>query len=89
MPRISDMVRRPITPSSGLWDALDPETQAWLDEIACNVKILLRRTRADDAWDELSSYRLEPENHAALWTRFESGERRVLTAVAEARRAKQ
>lgn len=82
------MFSRSIVPTTGLWDALDYTTQAWLTDIACNVKTLLARTRADDAWDELLSHRLDAENHAALWTRFESGERRVLTAVAEARRAK-
>lgn len=86
MPRISEMISRPITPTSGLWEALDEDMQLFLCEIAANVRTLLGRGKSDDAHDEMESHRLEPEALAALWTRFESGERRILKAVAETRK---
>lgn len=86
MPRIADMISRPITPTTGLWAELDEDMQQLLCEIAFNVKTLLGRGKSDDAHDEMESYHLEPEALAALWTRFESGERRILKAVAETRK---
>lgn len=65
---------------------MDAEMQAWLLDIAANVKILLGRCKSDDAYDELESYGLDVEAQAALWTRFDSGERRVLSAVMTARK---
>lgn len=87
MPRVHEMTEQhSITPTSGAWAEMDADMQAWLLEIAANVKVLLARLRADDAYDEMEFYQLEPEAQVALWTRFESGERRVLKAVAEARK---
>lgn len=88
MPRVSEMLpaASSITPTSGLWDALDFETRTWLEGIAANVKVLLGRCRSDDAFDELESYGLDVELQAAIWTRFDSGERRVLNAVMAARK---
>lgn len=91
MPRIHEMLpqsRSVITPTTGMWERLDDDMRAFLTDIAVNVRILLCRGRADDAIDEMDSYQLEPENHAALWTRFDSGERSVLKAVMAARKAK-
>jgi hypothetical protein len=36
----------------------------------------------------MESHKLGPDEWVALWTRFESGERRILKAVNDARRAK-
>lgn len=88
MPRVAEMIPHSITPTSGLWEELDSDTQAWLLDIAENVRLLLFRGKSDDAHDEMESYRLEPELQVALWTRFDSGERRVLKAVAAARKEK-
>lgn len=87
MPRVSDMIgRHPITPTTGMWEAMDEDMKAYLSEIAANVRVLLGRGRADDAYDEIQSYKLETENYAALWTRFDSAERRLLRAVGECRK---
>lgn len=87
MPRVSEMTGRSvITPTTGMWEALDECMQAYLLDIASNVRVLLGRGKADDAYDEIQSYKLEPENYAALWTRFDSAERRLLKAVGQYRR---
>lgn len=86
MPRVSEMIPHGITPTTGFWEELDSETQNWLSDIAANVKLLLWRGKADDAQDELESYGLTVELYIAIWTRFESGERRVLKAVMTARK---
>jgi hypothetical protein len=91
MPRVHEMLpqsRSVITPTTGMWERLDDDMRAFLADIAANVRILLGRGRADDAVDEIESHKLEPENFAALWTQFDSGERSVLKAVMAARRAK-
>lgn len=79
---------RPITPTSGLWDALDCDTQGFLSDIAANVKVLLMRSKGDDAFDEMEGYGLDLGLLAAMWTLFDSGERRVLKAVQNARNAR-
>lgn len=84
--RTSEIFPRSITPTAGLWDELDGDTQAFLLDIAANVKLLLWRGKSDDAYDEMESYHLEPESQVALWTQFDSGERRILKAVAETRK---
>lgn len=86
MPRIAEMISRPIRPTSGLWDELEEDMQSLLSDIAANVKVLLGRGKADDAHNEMESHHLEPEALVALWTRFDSGERRILKAVAETRK---
>ena len=87
MPRISEMLpRSPITPTTGMWEAMDADMQAMLSDIAGNVKLLLSRSRGDDAFDEMHAYGLGVEELAAMWTLFESGERRVLKAVDTARK---
>ena len=63
--------------------------QAFLLDIAANVKLLLWRQRADDAVDEIDSHKLGTDEWVALWTRFESGERRVLKAVMDARKERE
>lgn len=88
MPRVSEMLpaSSSITPTAGLWDALDYKTRAWLEDIAANVKVLLGRCKSDDAYDEMESHGLDAELQVALWTQFDSGERRVLNAVMAARK---
>lgn len=89
MPRISEMLpSMPITPTTGFWEAQDAEMREWLSGIAANVKVLLWRCKADDAYDELHSYGLEVETLAAIWTQFDSAERRVLKAVGTCRKEK-
>lgn len=90
MPRVHEMMPpRSITPTTGMWARLDADMQAFLLTIAANVKVLLGRGKADDAQDELESHGLGAEDQAALWTRFDSGERSVLKAVQAARRGKE
>lgn len=87
MPRICEMLRSmSATPTAGMWEELAFDERECLLEVAANVKVLLSRGKGDDAHDELYSHGLDPEYLAALWTRFESGERRVLKAVYAARK---
>lgn len=87
MPRVSEMLPpSPTTPTTGMWEAMDGEMQEWLSGIAANVKILIGRMRSDDAYDELRSHQLDVEAEAALWTRLDSNERRVLKAVGATRK---
>lgn len=81
--------QRSITPTTGMWEAMDADMQALLEDVAGNVKVLLGRMKADDAYDELESHKFSIEEQAAIWTRFDSGERTVLKAVANARRQRE
>jgi hypothetical protein len=88
--RVRDILpSRAITPTSGAWDGMDADMRTWLEGIAGNVRLLLGRMRADDAFDEWKSYHLEPEADTAFWTLLTSNERRVLKAVETARREKE
>lgn len=84
--RTSQMFPRAITPTGGLWDELDLDMQNFLSEIAYNVASLLARGKSDDAYDEMESHGLGPDEQVALWTRFTSGQRRILKAVAATRK---
>lgn len=88
MPRVHEMRRSGCTPTSGEWASLPPDVQELLSNIAANVKVLLARMRAEDAYDEMHSLDMEATEEVALWTRFDSSERAVLKAVAAARREK-
>jgi hypothetical protein len=65
-----------ITPTDGVWDALDGEQQAFLQKVANAVLDLM--PDADAAHAYLTEQRLETDEKAALWTRLDSKTRTAL-----------
>jgi len=64
-------------PMSGVWEGFTEEEQAWLLEVAGEVKDRLKNDPAD-ALDYLQSQNLGTDEKAALWSRLESYERTAL-----------
>lgn len=64
-------------PTSGAWEAMGEEEQAWLLKIAGEVSSRVVNDPAD-AHDYLTSQNLETDEKAALWTRLDSKTRTAL-----------
>lgn len=64
-------------PTSGAWEAMNEEEQAWLLKIAGEVSTRVVKD-ASDAHDYLTSQNLETDEKAALWTRLDSKTRSAL-----------
>lgn len=65
-----------ITPTDGVWDALDGEQQAFLQKIATAVLDIMPDAKA--AHDYIASQQLDTDEKAALWTRLDSKTRSAL-----------
>ena len=65
-----------ITPTDGVWDALDGEQQAFLQKIATAVLDIMPDAKA--AHEYIQSQQLETDEKAALWTRLDSKARAAL-----------
>ncbi len=81
----------PITPTGGVWESLDVETQNWLMERAGNVRALLKKNDDAGAWDELIDREHEMDEHqrVGLWSRFDSKERARLKKAGDAKKQPQ
>lgn len=66
------------TPTSGAWDAMDGEEQAFLQNIADQVVQIIGSGDVMAAHDYLSSQNLASEEKIALWTRLDSKQRAAL-----------
>ena len=73
-----------ITPTDGVWDAQDPEQQAFLLKIAEAVFDLMPDAIA--ALAHIEAQKLDADEKTALWTRFDSKTR---TALKKAHNAKE
>jgi hypothetical protein len=69
---------RPGQPTSGVWEAQNEESQAYLLKIAADVIARVGNDPAD-AMDYLSTQGLDADEKAALWTRLHSSVRTALT----------
>lgn len=67
---------QPITPTAGVWDALDSEQQAFLQKIADSVLDLMPDAAA--AHEYITGQQLDTDEKAALWTRLDSKTRTAL-----------
>ena len=66
-----------LSPTSGAWEAMDVETQAWLLKLAADVAARVTNDPAD-AMDHLEAQQLGADEKAALWTRLDSKTRTAL-----------
>jgi hypothetical protein len=69
------------SPTTGAWDAMDADEQAFLQKIADEVIAIVSSGDAVAAHDYLSSQRLAAEEKIALWTRIDSTTRRKLKSA--------
>jgi len=66
------------SPTTGAWEAMDPDEQAFLQKIADEVIAIIGSGDVAAAHDYLSSQRLAAEEKIALWTRLDSKARSAL-----------
>lgn len=71
----------PITPTSGAWDAMTPDWQSYLEEVATSVRARLEEGNPAGALEEITLANLDADQKVALWTRFNSKERRAMKDV--------
>lgn len=64
----------------------DADEKLWLEEIAGNVRVLLRKKDIKGAYDELESHNLGIEQKSALWTLLESDEKSAIKKEGESRK---
>lgn len=72
------MLKGTITPTTGAWDAMDPEQQKDLNGIAVKIKDLIANNDVDGAIQGLKEQHLGADEYTALWTRFDSKQRSAL-----------
>lgn len=76
-----------VTPTSGLWEQLNHEEQAFLQGIANEVTRLIAADDTAAAASYINDQRLGADEKAALWTRFNSAERSALKKLNELKKA--
>jgi hypothetical protein len=77
-----------ITPTTGAWESLDPDMQAWMTDKAHAVRTLIKKGDVAGAWDELTEHdeSMTEDQKVALWTRFDSKERSALKKECDKRK---
>lgn len=68
----------PITPSTGVWEAMDVDEQAFLQRIANEVAEFIKEGDLQGAVGHVRAQKLGPEEQAALNTRFDSKQRSAM-----------
>ena len=68
-------------PTAGFWEAMTPDMQTYLHDLANEVRLLLSRDDAQGAADHLAAANLDGDEKVAIWTRFDSKERAALKKV--------
>lgn len=71
-------------PTDGAWEAMSPEEQAFLTNVA--MEVVNRIATPEVAYDYLEGERLDNDEKVAIWTRFDSKTRSALKKVGEARK---
>ena len=74
-----------IIPTSGAWEAMDEESQKWLQTIADAVHDWMKTDAVADAFAEIDAEKLDAEQKTALWTRLDSKERAAIKKYANSR----
>lgn len=72
-----------ITPTTGVWEALDEDTKANFETCAADVKMLLARGDVLGAVEYIEGLALEPDHKVAFWTRFDSKQRSAMKSAAQ------
>ena len=77
-----------VTPTDGVWEALDAETRAGLESLAINVREFLEAGDAAGAVARIERDRLNNDEKSGLWTLLASHERSALKKAADAAKGK-
>lgn len=80
--------RGSITPTGGIWEALDADEQAFLMGIAERALPLLQTGEVEAAVLLIQGEKLQAEEMTALWTRFDSKQRSAMKKVAASLKTK-
>lgn len=67
-----------LSPTQGVWESLDADTQVGLQHVAATVRDNLEAGDPRSAWEYLHNQQLAQEEKIGLWTLFSSGERSAL-----------
>lgn len=67
-----------ITPAGGTWESLAEDEQKYLTGIASHVSDLLAKDDVAAAVDYVNGQKLDADLKVALWTRFDSKQRRAM-----------
>ena len=73
-----------VTPTDGAWEALDSDTQIGLEKMMLAVGDFMAAGDHQGAWDYILAQKLGADEKTALWTKFDSKTRTILTKVAKA-----
>ena len=74
-------------PTSGVWDAVDTDTQAGLLKCAATIGEFIESGDSAGAWEFIERQAFNTDEKAALWTRLDSKTRTALKKAHEARKA--
>lgn len=72
-----------ITPTTGLWEALDEDTRTNLETCAMDVKVLLSKGDVLGAVEYIGALKLDTDTKSAFWTRFDSKQRSAMKSAAQ------
>ncbi len=72
-----------ITPTTGLWEALDEENRTFLTTVALDVVALIQEGKVESAVEHIKNQNLDADDMAALWTRFDSRQRSAMKKAAK------
>lgn len=70
-------------PTDGAWEAMEPDMQTYLLDLAAEARSLLLKNDPIGAADHINEKRLDNDTKTALWTRFDSKERAALKKAFE------
>lgn len=67
-----------ITPTSGVWESMSDDMQIYLEDIAKSVRARLEEGNPAGAIEHIGMAGLDADQKVALWTRFDSKQRRAM-----------
>ena len=77
-----------VSPSDGVWESLDPDTQVGLQKLAATVNDFIETGDAAAAFDHIQAQQLGTDEKAGLNTLLDSGPRRALKGEYDRRNKK-
>jgi hypothetical protein len=76
--KATEAAKGTITPTSGVWDSMEPDMQTYLTDVANEVRGLLLDNNVKAACAHIQAQNLGADEKTALWTRFDSKERAAM-----------
>jgi len=65
-------------PTDGAWESMTPDMRTYLVDLSNEVRSMLKKGDLQGVKDHLDEAKLDNDTKIALWTRFDSAERRAL-----------